>query len=429
MKILLVNTYDNGGAANACIRLHQGLLNQGVASKLLLLHKTKDIEKSFLFKKNPETNNRSRSYYFKRIQQKIAKKWNLPFLKPRLSKEEVFLKSRAAGLELFSSPYSKYDITNSPLYQEADIINLHWVAGFLDHESFFKKNKKPVIWTLHDMHPFTGGEHYVEMIHGIDDQGMPVKRNVLDIEKSYSKENLDYIINSLELFKSLSIVAPSKWLQSEASKSELFKTRKVHLIPYGLDVNTFKNRDKTFARELYSIPLHKKVIIFVADSIFNNRKGYVYLKRALEKLDREDIILCSIGKGKPVLETDIEVRHLGSISDERIISLVYSLADVFVIPSLMDNLPNTVLESLLCGTPVIGFPIGGIPDMIKHGKNGLLTTEVSVDSLKEAIEYYLLNGVAYSKEEIRTLAVEKYDQSVQAKTYEKLFLEIHSKNN
>jgi hypothetical protein len=167
MKILLVNTYDNGGAANACIRLHQGLLNQGVASKLLLLHKTKDIEKSYLFKKNPETNNRSRSYYFKRIQHKIAKKWNFTFLKPRLSKEEVFFKKRAAGLELFSSPYSKYDITNSPLYQEADIINLHWVAGFLDYESFFKKNKKPVIWTLHDMHPFTGGEHYVEMIHGI----------------------------------------------------------------------------------------------------------------------------------------------------------------------------------------------------------------------------------------------------------------------
>ncbi len=429
LKVLLINTYDNGGAANACIRLHQGLLNQGVDSKLLLLHKTKEIENSYLFINKTSLNHLSSSYYFKRIQQKIAKKWNLTFLMPKSCKKELFFKNRAAGLELFSFPESNYDITSFSLYQEADVINLHWVAGFLDYKSFFKKNKKPVIWTLHDMNPFTGGEHYVEMIHGIDDQGKPIKRNVLNIEKSCAKENLDDKINSLAPFKSLSIVAPSKWLQSEAGKSELFKTRKVNLIPYGLDVNTYTYRDKSFARELYRIPLHKKVILFVADSISNSRKGYVYLKRALEKLDRADIILCSIGKDKPVLESHIEIRHLGSISDERIISLVYSLADVFVIPSLMDNLPNTVLESLLCGTPVIGFPVGGIPEMIEHGENGLITKEVSVDSLKEAIEYYLLNGVTCSKEQIRTLAVEKYDQSVQAKAYITLFQEIHSKNN
>jgi glycosyltransferase involved in cell wall biosynthesis len=429
MKILLVNTYDRGGAANACIRLHAGLLHQGVDSKLLLLHKTKDIEKSYLFKKNPETINRSRSYYFKRIQQKIAKKLSLTFLKPRLSKEEVFFKNRATGFEFYSFPDSPYDITTSKLYQDADIINLHWVAGFLDFEPFFKKNKKPVIWTLHDMNPFTGGEHYVQQQFGISKEGIPLKRLISELEKYSSEINLNLKIKTLLNFKNLTIVSPSKWLQQEAQESDLFKNRMVHLIPNGMDVQKFNCRDVNFSKELFDIPLDKKVILFVADSITNQRKGFVYLKRALEQLNREDVLLCSIGKGLPIIDAQVETIHLGQISDERIISVIYSLADVFVIPSLMDNLPNTVLESLLCGTPVIGFPVGGIPDMIEHGKNGLLTTDVSVDSLKQAIEYYLLNGVAYSKEEIRTLAVEKYDQSLQAKTYEKLFLEIHSKNN
>lgn len=428
MKILLVNTYDRGGAANACIRLHEGLLREGIDSKLLVLHKSKEIKESYTFEVENKTSN-TVTKLLRKIKHKIGYKLNLGFLKPSLSREALFLKNRQQGLELFSFPNSLHDITISSLYKEADVINLHWVAGFLDYESFFKKNKKPVIWTLHDMNPFTGGEHYIEDVHGITSQGKPFHRNVSDLENYHSQINLNLKIRSLCNFDNLTIVSPSKWLQSEAKDSLLFNNRKVDLIPYGTDVELFKPRDLKYSRELFNIPLDKKVILFVADSVKNHRKGYVYLKLALEKLHRGDILLCSIGKAIPILDSRVDAIHLGEIKDERMISAIYSLANVFVIPSLMDNLPNTVLESLLCGTPVIGFPTGGIPDMVAHAKNGLLTQAISVDSLKESVEIFLNNGVSSSREEIREQAVLKYDQSVQAKKYIKLYQETMNKKH
>ena len=423
MKVLIVNTFDTGGAANACIRLHIGLLNQGVDSKLLLLNKSKNVDCSYSFERKQLAVNKYFKY-LKKLKIKIAQKYNFKFLKEKISPDELFLKERSKNLELFSFPYSIHDITQSKLYKEADIINLHWVAGFLDFESFFKMNTKPVVWTLHDMNPFTGGEHYVETNHGINEEGVPALRVISEMEKLYSSNNLKLKTSSLLKFNDLTIVSPSRWLQEEAEKSQLFRNRKVNLIPYGMDVDLFKIRDKRFSRELFNIPLDKKVVLFVADYIGNNRKGYVYLKQTLELLNREDVILCSIGKGKPELNSEIESIHLGHISDERIISTIYSLADVFVIPSLMDNLPNTVLESLLCGTPVIGFPVGGITDMVEHGKNGLLTSEVNVQSLKETIENFLIQEVSWSRDDIRKQAVLKYDQSIQAKNYIELYTSI-----
>lgn len=428
MKVLLINTFDTGGAANACVRLHEGLLKQGVDSKLLLLHKVKETSNSFKFSVDQKKRN-VLIRVLKKLIHKVGKKFDIKFLKPKISEENLFRAKREKGLELYSSPASLHDITISQLYREADIINLHWVAGFLDFESFFKINTKPVIWTLHDMNPFTGGEHYVEKNYGINANGVPIKRAIPKAELIYSKNNLDLKISVLSNFKNLTIVSPSEWLQEEAEISLLFKNRKVHVIPYGMNVELFNIKNLKFSRELFDIPSNKKVILFAADSIHNNRKGFIYLKRALELMKNEDVVLCSIGRGKPNLNSTIKAIHLGHISDERIISAVYSLADVFVIPSLMDNLPNTVLESLLCGTPVIGFPIGGIPDMIEDGKNGLLTHELSVESLKCTIESFLNQKVSWSREEIRKQAVLKYDQSIQAKKYIELYSSILNNKN
>ena len=138
-KILIVNTYDQGGAANACIRLHMGLLSQGLDSKLLLLHKTRGIEKSYQFQWRASKPN-ARFQFCYEILGRIGNKWNVNFLKSQENKKHVFLKKRSSGLESFTFPSSKYDITQSALYQEADIINLHWVADFIDVDTFFRKN-------------------------------------------------------------------------------------------------------------------------------------------------------------------------------------------------------------------------------------------------------------------------------------------------
>jgi glycosyltransferase involved in cell wall biosynthesis len=368
MKILIVNTYDNGGAANACLRLHEGLLSEGIDSKVLLKRKQKSLPKTFQFNGKLQ----------KISKLKLLKEKGIAFLrvlgilnKKKSSDEQSFLKQRSSSLELFSFAHSNFDITTSPLYEEADLINLHWVAHLLDYESFFRKNTKPVVWTLHDMNPFTGGEHYLESFFDMDSKGYPLAREFSVKEKYFQDNILSLKVEAIQKVSNINVVAPSKWLVKEAKKSLVFKNKELYHIPYGINSEIFQPRDKHYSRNILNLPNNKKIILFVADSINNNRKGYAYLKMALENMQNDNVILCAIGRKKSTLESEKNIIELGPIYDERLMSIVYSAADVFVIPSLMDNLPNTVLESLMCGTPVIGFSIGGITDMIQHGTNGL----------------------------------------------------------
>ncbi|MBZ9729741.1 glycosyltransferase [Salegentibacter sp. JZCK2] len=422
MKILIVNSIDKGGAANACLRLHAGLFQEGIDSKVLLREKQKETLHTYTLKPQQKKVSKSQKIVNKFI--KILRSYGI--LKKRPIPEKLsFLKNREKGLEFYSFPDSSFDITASKLYRKADIINFHWVADFLDFQSFFKKNTKPVVWTLHDMNPFTGGEHYKEEYLGIDNTGRPLKREVTKDEKIRSESNLELKKEALSKIKNMNIIAPSRWLADEAKKSELFNAYPVHHIPYGLDSHTYKPLDQTFARRLLSIPENKKVILFVADSIDNQRKGFIYLKRAFRQLsDKKDLVLCAIGKTSETISDDLDIINLGVIKDERLMSAAYNAADAFVIPSLMDNLPNTVIESLMCGTPVIGFPVGGIPEMIRDGENGFVAKEISVNALVESLKTFLNTMDNFNRKNIRTKAVEKYDLKIQAGSYIKLFESI-----
>lgn len=420
MKILIVNTFDKGGAANSCIRLYRGLLKIGIRPKLLLQSKSKSLPLAEIAK--PIQPKISKLKKAKKGLKKVLKELKLYSDPP--SKEIPFVWKRSSELEMFSYPASNYDIMQTSAYKEADIVNLHWVANFLDYENFFKKNIKPVVWTLHDMNPFSGGEHYTELFSGIDEEGYPIKRVITDFEKEEFEKIIQIKKNALINFQNLTIVAPSQWLASEARKSEIFKGRSVHCIPYGLDSEVFAPRDKMYSRKLLNIPCDKMVILFVADSTSIPRKGFIFLKKAIQQIKNDNIVLCAIGSKTSELESDNDLIELGSINDERLMSVAYSAADVFVIPSLMDNLPNTVLESLMCGTPVIGFPVGGIPDMIVHGENGLLTKEISVNSLVETLEEFLIRPERFDRQEIRNDAVQRYDSEVQEQEYINLFTQL-----
>lgn len=424
MKVLIVNTYDKGGAANSCLRLHKGLLKSGVDSSVLLRNKEKNISCTEVI--NPRIQVISRIQKVKNKFRRILKELKLLNERP-LSEKEIFLRNRVKGLEWYSFPDSKFDIMESKLYKEATIVNLHWAANFVDYKSFFEKNTKPVVWTLHDMNPFTGGEHYEEAYLGIDELGFPIKRLKSKEEIRFDKDNLAIKIQALSNAANLTIVTPSEWLADEARKSEVFNGRSVFCIPYGLDSEVFAPRGKNYSRALLNIPKDKQVILFVSDSIDKNRKGFIFLKKAVEQLANPNLVLCAIGDKNNNLEAIENVLELGSIYDERLMSVAYSAADVFVIPSLMDNLPNTVLESLMCATPVIGFPVGGIPDMIQDGVNGFITKEISVDSLVETINKFLNNPSCFSEVEIRNNAIKKYDQKVQSERYIDLFSKILNK--
>jgi len=306
-----------------------------------------------------------------------------------------------------------------------DLVNLHWIGEFLDYPSFFPAVDKPMVWTLHDMNPFTGGCHY--------DSGCQRFRDACGACPqlgSSRPHDLSFDIHrrKAEAYASvpsgrMHVVAPSRWLQKQAQASALFADVPVSVIPNGLDTHVFEPRDAEGLRAALGIPGSASVLLFVSDRVGNTRKGFVLLQEAIRGIDpARSVYLVSIGRGQSDDGLDNHI-HLGDVSNDRLMSLVYSMADLFVIPSLEDNLPNTVLESLACGTPVVGFDIGGIPDMVRPGETGQLVKARDVAGMREAILQLLQDRPALASmgKQCRAVALAEYDLLLQAERYAKLY--------
>lgn len=401
MKVLHINTSDRGGAAKACLRLHEGLLQQGVTSEVLVLHQYDQNKKgvhSFLNRPFP-------------LWQKI--RLSLQYRIDRYQKQSL-LKGKSRDYEVFSFPESIYDLTSHPAYRQADLIHLHWVAGFLDYRSFFKKNKKPLVWTLHDMSPFNGGFHY--------------RNDYLNHQKNFAR--LDSLIRkeklkAFEFLKNPVIVNLSEWLHQYSGQSKAFKNYRQELIPNGIDTEVFKPLDKMTARHVLGLPSEKKLILFVADALNNNRKGYAYLLEALQKLKNNEILFVAVGNGL-IPEESLKVHHLGFISNERILALAYSAADVCVVPSLEDNLPNTVLEAMACAVPVVAFDVGGIPELILNYHTGLLAVALDSQDLADKIALLLEHPEmrAGLGKNARNLVEKSYKISIQSGKYLEIYRQL-----
>jgi glycosyltransferase involved in cell wall biosynthesis len=409
MNVLHINTSDNGGAANSAIRLHMGLLEMGIESHMLFLKRSDNhVPESayFLFK--------AKSIFF-RLLYKLKL---FPTIERRL--EKLMNKNRIAG-EVYALSNTDFDITMHPFYKKADIINLHWVAKFLDYKSFFKKNTKPVVWTLHDQFAFTGVCHYSGNCtnYTSDCSHCPL------IKTNHAQFSLSQKLQSLKTVQNISIVAPSNWLCNISAQSALFSRYNHYHFPYGLDTTIYKPYNSTFVRNVFNIELNKKVVLFVCEDLNNTRKGFSILLEAIGLINNPHVLFYAVGySGKKIPN----VTMLGKVKDERLLALLYNAADVFVLPSLEDNLPNTMLESLACGTPVIAFANGGIPDLVEHGKNGLLATKNTALALKELIKSFLNNEYNFNREAISDEIHSKYALSNQAKNYIKLYQSILLQN-
>jgi len=421
MKILHINTYDRGGAANACLRLHEGLLNFGINSKVLVLHKTNNnFPEVYTYK---QFNRKTFFLFFNKNIQRIMRKCGLHKIQIFKKEREILQELRPEGMEMISFITNANDITDNELFREADIIHLHWIADFLDYKAFFSKCKKPIVWTFHDQNPFLGVEHFAELFLGPDDNGEAIIRQCTayeaKIEKKY-KQIKSYIFKDL----SINIIVLSNWMKNEVLSSQMFPLAKINFIPNGIDSNHFGILDKMFCRKLLNLPLNKKIILFVSDNINNNRKGLNYLLRTIEKIKSNDFVLCTVGGSKSNLKNENFI-ELGKIHDQRLMNVAYSASDLFAIPSLMDNLPNTAIEALLSGIPIISFPVGGMLDMIIHKKNGYIAKKISVDALTNSINDFFWHGVELSADEIRKDAIKRYDISVQIKNMLWLYKDIH----
>ena len=430
MNILILNTNNSaGGASKACYRLHTSYQKNGIKSKLLIKdYPPSKITAAYNYRDfqnklhEEETNSIFKKLLYK-FQYKSGKHSDAVY-DNELNYQERILKERPPGLEVFTFSNSNNDITQHPLYAEADILHLHFVAAHYVDYSFFEKCKKPIVWTLHDMNPFTGGCHYAGDCTKFETDCHECPQLRGTINSDYSHTELQKKLNAFRVqHNKIAIASPSNWLMESSKRSKLLGDLNHHLVPYGINSAIYKPRDKAASKNVLGLPTDKKVILFVAYIVDNVRKGYSLLLDSLKGINKEEYVVCTVGATTPDTAAfkDIEVHQLGYIEDEMLLSIAYNAADVFVIPSLADNLPNTVLESLMCGTPVIAFPVGGIPDMVQHEVNGILSKDITAPSLAEAITAFGKIEKQFKQEEISREAKKKYDEPVQISNYLKIY--------
>jgi glycosyltransferase involved in cell wall biosynthesis len=385
VKILHINTYDkSGGAAIAAFRLHSAMLNEGVESKYLVLNRTihdrDDIISISPYEK-----------YIKNVINKIC--------------EKITVRRMRGKAGLFSSFKYGIDISKYPELTDADVIYIHWICGSFINFKVLKrilKIGKPVFWFMHDMFPITGGCHHsfecTRYYRQCDLCPYYMKSGILpDLSAWQYKLKRRLYQKSSNLF----FIAPSRWLADCARKSELTKDKLIFYIPNLIDPRRFKPMPKDTARRLFSIDTNKKIIGFGADSALTNPyKGWSYLKDALDMLSHDmsvvnmeiELVIFGSSFNKKIAAHLPFVTHFyGYLHDEYSLIMVYSCLDVFVIPSIAENLPLIVLESLAVDVPVVGFNVGGIPDMINE-QTGYLAEYKNSRDLAKGIASLLQTG-------------------------------------
>jgi glycosyltransferase involved in cell wall biosynthesis len=343
--------------------------------------------------------------------------------------------TRPAGAELFNTGESEHTTAVMAQVPRCDLIHLHWTAGFIDLEHFLGAipAHRKLVWTLHDMSAFTGGCGYADDERFVAGCGACPQLGSND-ESDLSRRTWKRKRSMLEKLspERLHFVAPSQWLAEQARKSPLLKRFAISTIPYGLDLDEFAPRDRSAARNILGLSPRAVVALFVADWMDIRRKGFQLLAEALNGCKAtENLALISIGRG--FLPANVVARHyhLGFVADPRLRSVLYSAADVLVVPSLIDNLPNTILESMACGTPAVAFDVGGIPELVRDGVTGVLAKETTAAPLRAAIVELLNNPSLRLRmaANCRRVAIEEYALEIQALRYAALYETMLNQTN
>ena len=407
MKALLLSTSDiNGGAARAAYRLHQGLQVINVNSQMLVrakfsVDRTVIAEKNILTKLGPPLSGLPLRLYPRRDRTMFSPQWFPDAIAPKVAQ------------------------------LNPDVINLHWVCnGYLQIETLAKFNK-PLVWTLQDMWAFTGGCHYSQGCDRYTDScgNCPQLHSNQDWDLSHWVWQ-----HKAKAWKdlNLTIVAPSSWMAKCVSSSSLFKHLRVEVIPFGLDTEKYKPINRKLARDLLNLPQDKQLVLFGAlAATEDRRKGFHLLLPALQKLSsgwQDNIELVVFGASKPENSVDLGFRahYLGQFHDDISLALVYSAADVMIVPSIQESFGQTASESLACGTPVVAFNATGLKDIVDHQQNGYLASPFEIEDLVRGIAWLLEDGDRHRTlcASARKKAEQEFTLELQARRYLSLFTEI-----
>ena len=381
MKVLLVSTSDMvGGGAIAAFRLMEALNNNGVKAKMLVRDK---LSSSVTVAQTGTI-----------IPKVLERLQIMSYLKGKLWQADT------ADFGI--------DITRTEEYKEADIIHLHWINQGMVSLSCLKKmikDGKKIVWTLHDEWPYLGICHYKGDCQETECRQCPLlpgniaHKHYLQKQNIYKKGNITF-------------VGCSQWITDRA-KQAMPDAEVIHInncVPH----NIFRHIDQTEARKKLDLPLDNKIILFCSQNLNDERKGFAFLQQALEKftihnsqfiiqgpqsmaLDSHSPKGGEGGDQLSTLNSQLSTICIGKggryINSPEEMAMMYAAADVFVTPSLQDNLPNTIAEAMSCGTPCVGFNVGGIPEMIDHLQNGYVAQYKDVNDLAEGIQYVLTHDM------------------------------------
>ena len=368
MKVLILNTTERtGGAAIAANRLMHALQKEGVDVSML------------------------------------CRRAKFPFYWERL---RIFMANHFNRRNLWQIDIANCgeDITCMREFQEADVVHLHWVnQGYLSLKVLEKifKSGKHIVWTLHDQWPYVGICHYVEDCERYHTHC----HDCLQLTHPSAKD-LSYKVfeEKRRIWKEANVtfVGCSQWIADEARMSALTQGHHIVSIPNAIDHHVFHPMPKAEAREEFGLPQGRRIVLFICQKVTDERKGMRYLEKAVKLVPDADVV--RVGSGG-----DYEIH------DERRMAAMYAAADVFVTPSLQDNLPNTIVEAMSCGTPCVGFRVGGIPEMIHHKQDGYVASYCNSEDLAEGIRFVLSHpelGDAAAQ-----YAYETYNESRVARLY------------
>jgi len=381
MKVNHITASDlSGGAARAAYRIHQSLLHHGalleVQSQMRVLQKLSNDPTVIgnPLKANP---------LWRRIRPRII--------------NQVYRNFNTQNPVLHSVAFLKTGLGKELSDASADIFHLHWLGNNTLSVEEIGKLSQPLVWTLHDQWAFCGAEHYVNLppfkderyIEGYTADNRPPHERGPDLNRwTWQRKRQAWQ-------KPIHIVCPSNWMADCARKSALMKDWPIVVIPNPIDLETWSPFDQTQARKVFNLPVDSPLILFGAlGGTSDPRKGSDLLQFALHSLKTQvaDTPLSSLelvvfGQNRPQTEPDFgfPVHYMGHLHDDVSLRLLYSSADVMVLPSRLDNLPNTGLEAHACGTPVVAFRYSGLTDVVTDGVTGILAEPFEPESLAQAI--------------------------------------------
>jgi len=366
MSILIVNTKSGGGgAAIAANRLCAGLREKHMEASMLVRRKTGDEP----YVRTPNW----------------IQKWYARFR----GKLDGTITTEEPHNIMFSANRFPDGLYRDIKKADPDIVHLHWIAGGYVRPESLTKIPQPIVWTLHDMWPFTGGCHYSRECTRYEKKCGQCP--ILNSDKVRDEANRLHN-RKIEAWKEVdfTIISPSEWLADCAQRSRLFHETDIRVIHNGIDVREYKPRCKNEARDRLDLPESKKLVTFPGSLSGASRKGQQFVRNVFaDGWDDDSLHLVTFGETEDApINMGVRCHRLGYLSEDEL-KTAYSATDAMLIPSLADNQPNTIMEAMASGTPCVAFDSGGIPEMIDHRENGYLANRADEEDLRAGINWTL----------------------------------------